>query len=115
MQVKNHPQLARLSTSIDGAHKMCRLPSLSFFVPRFLFFVLPFFVLPFLVLPFLDPKPGTQYDTSATSLRKQTSKLPFKRPTPDTGQCTRMCTAANRAKDGEFGGDPALHSRSSNG
>jgi len=28
----------------------------------------------------LDPSSGTQYDTSATSLRKQISKLPFKRP-----------------------------------
>ena len=58
-----------------------------------------------------DPRPGTQCDTSATYLRKQLSKLPFKRPTPDTGQCTRMCTAANCAKDGAFGGNPAPHSR----
>jgi len=28
---------------------------------------------------FLVPGPGTQYHTSATSLRKQNSKLPFKR------------------------------------
>ena len=61
--------------------------------------------------PVLRARPGTQYDTSARYLRKQLSKLPFKRPTPNTGQCTRMCTAANCAKEGAFGGDPAPHSR----
>ncbi|MDO0824465.1 hypothetical protein [Desulfosporosinus nitroreducens] len=57
----------------EGAHEMCLLPSN---VP-------------------LDPRPRTQSDTSATSLRKQKSKLPFKRPTPEAGQCTGMYTAAS--------------------
>ena len=40
--------------------------------------------------PFFDPSPRTQCHTSATSLRKQPSKLPFKLPTPNTGQRTGM-------------------------
>ena len=66
---------------------------------------------PVIRLPVLRPKTGTQCDTSATYLRKQNSKLPLKRPTPDTGQCTRMCTAGNCAKDGAFAGNPAPHSQ----
>jgi len=94
------------TTSIDGAHaRYSHQPP----VP------LSSIVLSFYRPSFPRPQPGTQCDTSATSLRKQTSKLPFKRPTLDTGQCTRMCTATNRAKDGEFGGYPAPHSRSLNG
>ena len=50
-------------------------------------------------------KPGTQCHTSATSLRKQTSKLPLKLPTPATGQCTR-CTAATAPRTAHLAGTP---------
>ena len=61
------------------------------------------------------PKPRTQYDTSATSLRKQNSKLPLKRPTPNTGQCTRMCTAANAPRMALLAGNPFPKAGSLNG
>ena len=60
--------LAFVTPKQDGAHEMCRLPN----------------------LPYSGPQPRTQCHTGATSLRKQPSKLPFKLPTPDTGQRTRM-------------------------
>ncbi len=47
-------------------------------------------------LSVLRPQTRTQCHKSATSLRKQPSKLPFKRLTPHTGQCTGMYTAASK-------------------
>ena len=74
----DRPQTRGRALASDDAHEACRPPqtfppSLRLSVPR--------------------PEPGTQCDTSATYLRKQISKLPFKRPTPDTGQCTRSLLA----------------------
>ena len=70
---------------------------------------------PVLRLSVPRPKLGTQCDTSARYLRKQTSKLPFKRPTPDTGQCTRMCTAGNRTRMSDLPGTPHPIAGSLNG
>ena len=51
------------------------------------------------------PKPGTQGDTSVTSLRKQKSKLPCKRPQIRGSAQDVRCRHC--AKDGAFGGYPA--------
>jgi len=48
-----------------------------------------------------------QCHTSATSLRKQNSKLRVS--DPRCGAAHRTCAAANRARDGESGGHPAPH------
>ena len=84
MQVKNRPRLAPTCMNAKTVHMKCT------------------------VSPTIHsrPKPRTQCHTSATSLRKQPSKLPFKRPTPNTGQCTRMCTAANAPRMALLAGTP---------
>ncbi|MDR3540851.1 MAG: hypothetical protein P4L69_07820, partial [Desulfosporosinus sp.] len=86
----------------DGAHGMCRPPT----HVKDAIKNRPF-SRPVRNLAVTRPKPGTQYDTSATSLRKQTSKLPFKRPTPNAGQRTRMCAAANAPRMALLAGTPS--------
>jgi hypothetical protein len=50
-------------------------------------------------------KPGTQCDTSATSLRKQNSKL--RESDPKHGANHKDVSCRHCAKDGAFGGHPA--------
>ena len=65
-------------------------------------------------VPSLNPKPRTQCHTSATSLRKQISKLRVSDP-PDAGQRTRTCAAAIAPRMALMVGTPLPRDKSLHG
>lgn len=111
LYVLNASQNFHFSTRGDGAHGMCRLPppKSESTEPS------PCYAFPVHRSPFLVPhsRPGTQCYTSATSLRKQLSKL--RESDPKHGAAHKDVRCCHCAKDGAFGRNPAPRDRSLNG
>ena len=100
----HYPSPGRCVTQEDGAHRMCRLPKPSHHT-RILSYLQSGKNVPRSLVP--RAKPRTQCHTSATSLRKQNSKLRVS--DPKHGVAHMDVCYRHSAMDGAYGGNPAPH------